>query len=138
VGRPPDPPAVRPAPGHYAPHAAFGPDGKLILTICLSAVPTRSPYQAGDWVVCHGYPGAMPGPRQWGWRGYVLGGMGSTILRGITDDGREWAEHWGALQPDGTPCPAQMCVCHPHPRRYAPCKPRVEQLDLFGLAVARG
>src|SRR5882757_6953060 len=92
---------IKPSRGYGAPHAMFAGDG-LALTIALGRVPAHSPYRAGDWVQCHGYPGYPAGPQQWGFRGFVLAGMGSTILRGLTDDGREWAEHWGALVPDGT------------------------------------
>lgn len=106
---------------HNTQHIAWGPDGRLISSLGMSPVPARSPYQAGDWVRCHGYVGAMPGPQQWGWRGFVLGGFGATILRGLTDDGREWAENWGALLPDSKPCPTNgaWCVCCPHPQRFA-------------------
>lgn len=77
-------------------------------------VPAQSPFQAGDWVRQHGYPGNPPGPRQWGWRGHVTGSIGSTILVGVTDDGRAWAEYWGALALDvPNDDPVQRCVCCP-------------------------
>jgi hypothetical protein len=110
-------------------HIMFGPDG-AVTAVRLSPVPPHSPYQAGDWVRKHGYPGEMPGPRQWGWRGFVLGSLGATILRGLTDDGQEWAEYWGRLVPDGDPSVDGRCVCCP--RR--PAGPRVEQLGLFAVA----
>lgn len=124
---------VEPARGHYEEHALWGPDGRLALTVCLGPAPNRSPYQAGDWVRCHGYPGEMPGPRQVGWRGFVLGSMGATILRGLTDDGRAWAENWGGLTPDRAPSPTggAWCVCCPHPERFK--APPPEQLNLFDL-----
>lgn len=109
---------LRPAAGHYADHIVWAPDGTVALTVAVGPVPPRSPYQAGDWVCQHGYGGY---PRTWpagyGWRGHVIGSLGNTILWGLTDDGRTWAEHWGALQPDGQPnLSAAACLCHPHPR----------------------
>ncbi|TDC35670.1 hypothetical protein E1211_15300 [Micromonospora sp. 15K316] len=122
-------------PAQHVVTAAFLPDDQL-WTTALSPVPAHSPFQAGDWVVCHGYPGEVPGPLKWGWRGFVLGGMGATLLRGLTDDGRQWCEYWGKLWPDGTPCPDGRCVCHPcHPKWFADPEPeRPEQLELFALA----
>lgn len=112
-------------------HIAFGPDGDLIATARLSAVPPHSPYKVGDWVVMHGFDGAPPWHRI-GWRGFVLGSLGSTLLRGLTEDGQEWAEYWGALQPDGTPGYDNRCNCCPHPRqRRGP-----EQLTLFDALEA--
>lgn len=94
-----------------------------------SPVPAHSPYQLADWVRCHGYPGSLPGPRQWGWRGYVTGCYGATILRGLTDDGHPWSENWGALVPDGEPNrSAASCTCCPNRRTRQP----PGQLDLFG------
>jgi hypothetical protein len=38
--------------------------------------------------------------------------LGGTILSGTTDDGKLWAETWGALVPDGAPNPsATPCTC---------------------------
>lgn len=116
------------APGCCSTHVVFGPDGTLALTVALAKVPTRSPYQAGDWVAYHGYRGDLESGRS-GWRGYVTGGMGSTLLRGITDEGREWYEHWGSLDPDGTHrCTTVRCLCCPHPRRPDEI---YQQTDLF-------
>jgi len=93
-----------------------------------SAVPLHSPFQLGEWVRLHGYPGNPRGPRRWGWRGYVTGSIGATILVGLTDDGRDWAEYWGALSPD-EPNPQGRCTCCP--RRVTPV-----QLDLFAELTA--
>lgn len=114
-------------------HATFDPAGHLVDTYGLGHIPARSPYQAGDWVALHGHPGAMPWHRH-GWRGFVLGGMGSTLLRGLTDDGRDWCEHWGHLDPDGTAdrTGGGSCVCCPHPPR----RPKPVQLNLFDVAGA--
>jgi hypothetical protein len=76
------------------------------------SIPDHSPYRHGDWVRVHAQPHAFPpGPTQHGWRGYVTGGFGSTILVGVTDDGRPWAEYWGALEPDTPRPPGKHCVC---------------------------
>lgn len=130
---------VRPPRGYFADHAVFGPAG-LVLTIALGQVPPRSPYQPGDWVVLHGYRGCPAGPLRWGFRGYVTGGMGPTLLRGVTDDGRMWCEHWGALQRDGARSDsAAVCVCCPNPRlrRHAGEAEQPALFDLAGVA-ARG
>jgi hypothetical protein len=96
----------------------------------MSAIPEHSPYQAGDWVRVHGYSGNPRGPRRWGWRGYVVDSLGDTILRGITDDGRQWAEYWGALGPDRPSEGFAYCTC-------CPKRPRTpSQLDLFPGLVA--
>lgn len=80
----------------------------------VSPVPAHSPYQAGEWVRCHGYPGEPYGPRRWGFRGYVLGTLGDKILCGVTDDGRPWSETWGALEPDRSNQEAVVrCTCCP-------------------------
>lgn len=95
----------------------------------VSKVPERSPYQHGDRVQLHGYPGEGAGHRRTGFRGIVTGSLGATILRGITDDGAEWAEYWGVLDPDGAkPSNVIGCSCCPRPPR----KPL--QLELFGMA----
>jgi hypothetical protein len=89
----------------------------------MSAIPAHCPYQAGDRVQMHGYVGYGPGHRRTGFRGVVTGYLGATLLRGVTDDGTEWAEYWGALLPDGTPNQsATPCSCCPRPAR---------QLELF-------
>jgi hypothetical protein len=81
-----------------------------------SPIPSHCPYRFGDWVRRHGKWGALPPcPNQWGWRGYVTGSRGGTILCGVTDDGFEWWEEWGALEPD-TPRPRgrfSVCTCCP-------------------------
>jgi hypothetical protein len=128
---------VQPAPGHYEQHAAWAPDASLLLTICLSPVPPHSPYQAGTWVRLHGFVGYKSNPNDpdsIGFRGVVLGGFGSTVLRGITDDGRDWAEHWGALRPDGPcDCRGPWCACCPHPQRFPSPVVGDVQLTLFDL-----
>jgi hypothetical protein len=89
----------------------------------MSAVPARSPYQAGDRVQMHGYPGGMTSRDRTGFRGVVEASLGATILRGTTDDGQPWAEYWGALVPDGTPNDsAAPCTCCPagKPRQARP------------------
>ncbi len=79
----------------------------------MSPIPAHCPYKAGDRVQMHGYPGGMPGHGQTGFRGVVEGYLGGTILTGTTDDGQRWAEHWGGLDPDGTPNKsAASCTCH--------------------------
>lgn len=119
------------APGCCSTHVVFGPDGELVLTVALAKVPAKSPYQVGDWVIHHGYPAKVQ-PGRSGWRGYVTGWMGSTLLRGVTDEGREWCEHWGALLPDGVHrCRSARCLCCPHPRRPDEI---YQQTGLFDLA----
>jgi hypothetical protein len=64
----------------------------------------------------------------------VTGSLGATILCGITDDGRPWAENWGALTPDEpnadeTPT---FCVCCPWPA------PKPAQLAMFSPAEMGG
>lgn len=89
----------------------------------VSRIRTRSPYQHGDRVQLHGYPGAEAGHRRTGFRGIVTGSLGATILRGMTDQGDEWAEYWGVLDPDGTPGSNWVqCSCCPRPAR---------QMELF-------
>lgn len=102
-------------------------------------VPARCPYKIGDWVRLHGYPGyAGRGSERWlnGFRGVALGHHGSTLLSGLTDDGRPWTEHWGVLERDDGRhrCDTVWCTCCPHPERFVRRRPveRVEQLDLFG------
>lgn len=122
-----NPPLLRDDP-RFATAARFHAGVDLPVAWGLSPVPPHAPYQAGDWVRFHGFPGKPPGPARWGWRGFVLGGLGATILRGLTDDGHEWAEYWGALVPDGAPCDNPCwCACCPRP----PLKPL--QLSLFDL-----
>lgn len=94
-----------------------------------SPVPAHSPFQVGEWVRFHGYPGNPAGPRRWGWRGYVTGSIGATILVGLTDDGFEWAEYWGALSADTPNSESPRCTCCP--RRAKPV-----QLGLFGAPTA--
>jgi hypothetical protein len=91
----------------------------------MSPVPAHSPYRLYQWVRCHGHPGDPLGPRRWGFRGYVLGTLGGTTLRGLTDDGHEWAECWGALRPDGPNTDAVVCcTCCPRNRPKPRRRPR--------------
>jgi len=129
----------------FGTHVWWGPAGQMIEGWGINEPPKHCPYRIGDWVVLHGYPGN--GNRSsgdtWchGFRGYVLGHHGSTLLSGLTDDGGPWTEHWGHLDPDGYHrCDWLWCVCCPHPKR-APKRTRVttttarasQQLSLFGL-----
>jgi hypothetical protein len=81
----------------------------------VSPIPEHSPYKAGDRVQMHGYPGYPGSPRdhgRTGFRGVVRAFIGATILTGTTDEGRPWAEYWGALSPDGQPVdPWDHCSC---------------------------
>jgi hypothetical protein len=106
--------------------ALWAPDGELAITMGLGRMPARCPYQPGDWVRLHAYPG-YTGTRQWGFRGIVLGGMGGGWLRGITDDGLEWGEPWGHLTRDGESNGSAMpCTCCPPPA------PRVRRGQVAG------
>lgn len=96
--------------------------------LCLACrgvrIPARCPYKAGDRVQVHGYPGGRYERDRTGWRGTVEGTMGATILTGIDDDGRDWGEYWGHLDPEGTPNRSVVpCTC---------CPRAAVQLDLFG------
>ena len=92
----------------------------------ISRIPAQSPYQHGARVQMHGYAGNPEGHRRTGFRGVVTGSLGSTILRGATDEGEEWGEYWGALVPDGTRESSWMrCTCCPGPE---------VQLALFEVA----
>lgn len=85
----------------------------------IGPVPKRSPFKAGDWIRLHGYVGSYPGLEQVGFRGFVLGGFGANMLRGLTDDGMEWVVPAGWLVADGKPDgSASWCVCCPHPERF--------------------
>lgn len=98
-------------------HAVFAAGG-LAFTIGYGRLPARCPFRPGDWVQMHGHPGPTGDPfARYGFRGYVLGGMGSSILRGITDDGREWFAHSGHLVADGKGDGSAVgCTCCPDPR----------------------
>lgn len=125
-----------PDPRDYQIHAVFGLPAAP--TFGLGRIPTHSPYRYGQWVQYHTYRGTRPPATTNPWRGYVLGYMGSTLLRGLTDDGREWCEHWGHIVPDGQRETGGgiECVCCPRrPTRSArPVRRDVEQLGLFGGA----
>lgn len=91
----------------------------------------RFRFQAGSRVQVHGYAGHYQPPdlRATGFRGVVEGTIGGSILIGLCDNGREWAETAGALQADGAPRhdPLIPCACCPPPA------PKPVQLDLFEL-----
>jgi len=105
-------------------------------------VPPRSPYKPGDAVQLHGYRGEFPpGLRQTGFRGWVVGCVGDTVLTGITTDGQEWWEYWGRLKPDGLPVDLWAgCVCCHEARApllrafYAKQRAKGQQLGLFAGA----
>lgn len=100
-------------------HAIFA-DGGLYATIGYGRMPARCPFKLGDWVRYHGYrmPDRHPSDSvRYGFRGYVLGGMGATLLRGVTDDGRGWCEPYGHLTRDGERSNGDSeCVCCPDAR----------------------
>jgi hypothetical protein len=100
-------------------HAVFA-DAGLAFTIGLGRLPGRCPFKPGDWVRYHGYPVPSRSPRDpvsYGFRGYVLGGMGANLLRGVTDDGRDWCEPYGHLTRDGEyEGGGSSCICCPNPR----------------------
>lgn len=86
----------------------------------------KCPFGYGDRVEHHATAigsGGMPWDRVH-WDGTVLGSLGSTLLRGVKDDGTTWADYWTALVPEGRPT---RCYCHP------PVQPA--QRSLFDLAV---
>lgn len=91
----------------------------------MSEIPAHCPYKAGDRVQMHGYTGhhvhqghPLNDHAVTGFRGVVEGHLGGTILTGRTDDGRWWAQEWGGLDPDLTPCGTDgRCGCCPHPGR---------------------
>jgi hypothetical protein len=101
--------------------------------------PKHSPYQPGDAVQLHGYPGYPdPGFRRTGFRGWVAGYVGSTILTGITTNGEEWWEYWGDLNVDGKPVDMwDHCSCCREQRDelkrayYAKQRACGQQLGLF-------
>jgi hypothetical protein len=76
--------------------------------LCLSCkgarIPARCPYQAGTRVVLEASPGMRDrhpdDPERTGFRGVVEGTIGAHLLIGLRDDGREWCEQWGGLQPE--------------------------------------
>lgn len=123
-------------------HAAFRRDYERT-----SDVPAHSPYRIGDAVQLHGYAGHLGHPEDHaatGFRGWVAGSIGATILTGITTTGRAWAESWGGLHPDGLPVETwHHCVCCRHLRlpllraHYEALAQTPTQLDLLALAQAR-
>ncbi|MEU0940374.1 hypothetical protein [Embleya sp. NPDC005971] len=109
-----------------------------------AAVPGHAPYRVGDSVQLHGYAGHLGHPEDHaatGFRGWVAGSIGATILTGITTTGRPWAEPWGGLHPDGLPVDIwDHCACCRHLRlpllraHYAALARTPTQLDLFAQA----
>ncbi|MET7949237.1 hypothetical protein [Micromonospora sp. NPDC005324] len=117
----------------HSEHAAWDPEGNLIVAIGVGPIPKRGKYAPGDWVVVHGRPNAVRGNRRYGFRGMVLGGCGGGYYYGITDDGRQWWETGGVLVPESNPSP-ESCTCCPHPAPKAtPVVSR--QLDLLSPAA---
>jgi hypothetical protein len=131
--------------GRYGISAVFT-DAGLTFTIGLGRLPASSPYSPGDWVRGHAYgPGHADPLVRDGFRGYVLGGLGNGILRGITDDGREWSAHFGHVGPDDDIAPAGPTACRCCPpraltqrrRRDAARAARTGQHGLFDLVGTR-
>lgn len=102
-------------------------------------VPDHCPYRSGDAVQLHGYAGHPdPGHRRTGFRGWVVGCVGATILTGITTTGEEWWQEWGDLNPDGLPVNMwDHCTCCRDERRdllralHATQRARGKQLDFL-------
>ncbi|MEU9792931.1 hypothetical protein AB0E27_20275 [Streptomyces sparsogenes] len=131
------PPAPRhPVPDHIPEHLH-----EAFATTSGREIPKHSPYQLGDAVQRHGFPGNQSGHAQTGFRGWVVATVGATILTGITTTGEEWWEYWGDLDPDGQPVDLwRWCTCCHEARRallLAQQAKTGEQLNLFGQAVAR-
>lgn len=131
-------PPRHPVPDHIPDHLR-----EAFATATGGPVPPHCPFKSGDGVQLHGYSGGFPpGLRQTGFRGWVVATLGATLLTGITRDGREWAEYWGVLDPDGRPVRLWgECTCCRQERRellrahYDKQRARGEQLDLFGGAA---
>ena len=100
--------------------------------------PPHCPYQPGDWVRVHGIWNPHSPSRRWGWRGFVLGHIGATILTGLTDDGFEWAEEWGALEPDRPRPRGVFDVCTCCPRVAIDDQPALFQVATGPSPVRRG
>lgn len=134
--------SASPLPRHLVPDHIPEPLREAFATTKGRHVPAHSPYQAGDAVQLHGYAGyPEDGFRRTGFRGWVVGCVGDTILTGITTDGQEWWEYWGRLAPDGRPVDMwDHCACCREERLelkrayYAQQRARGQQLDLFGAA----
>ncbi|MEV6133107.1 hypothetical protein AB0M05_41015 [Streptomyces violaceusniger] len=129
----PEPPR-HPVPDHIPEHLH-----EAFATTNGGDIPPHSPYQRGDAVQRHGFPGNQPGHSRTGFRGWVVGTVGSTILTGITTTGGEWWEYWGDLHPDGQPVDLwRWCTCCREARapllraHYAKQQATGEQLGLFG------
>ncbi|MFP8944743.1 hypothetical protein ACLIYM_25370 [Streptomyces fenghuangensis] len=101
------------------------------------------PFKAGDPIQRHGYSGNYDRLSKTGFRGWVVGTVGATVLTGITTDGEEWWEEWGNLDPDGRPVDLWGgCTCCAAERRellrayYARKRAAGQQLGLFAEEVA--
>lgn len=132
-------PVRHPVPDHIPEHLR-----EAFATTKGREAPARSPYQRGAAVQLHGFRGEQPGHRRTGFRGWVVGCVGDTVLTGITTIGEEWWENWGRLVPDGQPIDIwRWCTCCRVARLpllrtyYAKQRAAGEQLDIFGQAVAR-
>ncbi|MFD4830190.1 hypothetical protein ACFWPV_10095 [Streptomyces uncialis] len=130
---PAPPPPRHPVPDHIPDHLR-----EAFATTRGRRVPDHCPYTLGTPVQLHGYGGEHTLMRQTGWRGWVVGCVGATVLTGITTDGTEWWEEWGRLHPDGQPVDMwAYCACCRDERRellrayYAKQRARGDQLDLF-------
>lgn len=133
--------AAGPQPRHPVPDHIPEPLREAFATASGNPPPKHCPFKPGAAVQLHGYAGELPGHRQTGFRGWVVGYVGATLLTGITTDGEEWWEYWGALAPDGLPVDMWAgCSCCRDERtvlrraHYAKQQARGEQLDLFGIA----
>ncbi|WP_411078483.1 hypothetical protein [Streptomyces sp. cmx-10-25] len=127
-----------PVPDHIPAHLA-----EAFASTSGGALRSHCPYQSGDAVQRHGYAGhPAPGFGRTGFRGWVVATVGGTVLTGITEDGKEWWEEWGRLEPAGTPVdPWGHCTCCHEARlvlrraERARQHARGEQLGLFGAAT---
>ncbi|MEZ7005008.1 hypothetical protein [Streptomyces sp. AD55] len=130
-------PQRHPVPDHIPAHLA-----EAYATTAGRRPSDHCPYQPGTAVQRHGYAGhPAPGFGRTGFRGWVVATVGGTILTGITEDGREWWEEWGRLEPaDTPPDPWGHCTCC-REARLKLRRAEIEQhrahgvqLDLFGAA----
>jgi hypothetical protein len=130
-------------PRHLVPDHIPEPLREAFATTKGREVPAHSPYQRGDAVQLHGFHGEQEGHRRTGFRGWVVGCVGATILTGITTTGEEWWEEWGRLHPDGQPVDIwRWCTCCHVARipllraHYAKQRTTGEQLNIFDHGAA--